>query len=60
MRILLFKRAYGVNPDVVDERVCLAQWNNCAYVISCLGKKKYYKKYYSHSHTLSFYYRIQC
>lgn len=30
--------AYGVNPDISDERVSLAQWNNCAYVISSLGK----------------------
>lgn len=33
-----FQCAYGVNPDASDERVPLTQWNNCAYVISSLGK----------------------
>ena len=31
------QRAYGVDPDSNDERVCLAQWNNCGYTISSLG-----------------------
>ena len=29
--------AFKADPDERNERVCVAEWNNCAYTITSLG-----------------------
>ena len=38
--------AFKADPDERNERVCVAEWNNCAYTISSLGT-------HTHTHTLA-------
>ena len=34
----LLQRAYSTDPDEMSEKVCVAEWNNCAYTIASLGE----------------------
>ena len=40
--------AFKADPDERNERVCVAEWNNCAYTITSLGT-------YIHIHTCTLY-----
>jgi hypothetical protein len=44
-----YMTAYKADPDETNERVCVAEWNNCAYTITSLGMHAWkYMVYIAH------------
>ena len=37
MHVRSVQTAFKADPDETNERVCVAEWNNCAYTITSLG-----------------------